>query len=248
MTGQGVGLLAGVALFVTVTAPAVAQSLSLQQMLAGKEIPHTLKLRELNGEWQRLSLSTVGGAKAGAGDTMSQLMQAGMMSEMGKNKGKGKDDAMGAMLGMSLLGGLFGGGGESKDPVYYTRGQTVAVGSETFLVAYRYQKPETNLMQMALEADKGGKDPDFAKMAASGKLSPDSTLKLSLINLRAINSLEEIRAFDMDQEIAASAQGGGLMELFAQEAMKEAQEPKPVPKPAAKPGAAPAAKPKAKRR
>src|SRR5205807_3830953 len=109
--GGRVGPLVGVALFVTVAAPAMGQSMDVQRMLSGKEIPHTLKLKDLTGDWRRLSLSTVGTSKGGSGDAMSQLMQMGMLSDMGKNKGKGKDDAMGAMLGMSLLGGLFGGGG-----------------------------------------------------------------------------------------------------------------------------------------
>lgn len=239
--------LAAVGLFLTLAVPALGQGMEFQQLLSGQDFPLNLKLKELNSDWRRLSVATLEAPKGGMGDTLSQLMQAGMMSEMGKNKGK--DDAAAAMLGMSLLGGLFGGGGESKPPVYYTRGQTAAVGGETFLIAYRYQKPEMGLMQMAMQAAKQGKEPGDPEMAAAGKLSAESSLALSLINTRTITRLDDIRPFDMNQEIAESAQeGGGLMDLIAQQKAKEAAEPKPSPKPTSKAAAPrkPVARPKSR--
>jgi hypothetical protein len=222
--------LAGVALFLTLAAPALGQGMDFQQLLSGKECPQSLKFKDLNGDWRHLSIGTTDAGKGGMGDMLSQLMQVGMMSD--KEKSKGKDDAASAMLGMSLLSGLFGGGGESEKPVYYTKGQTVTVGSEMFLLAYRYQKPAVNLVQLATEADKSGKDPDINKAAADGKLTPDSSLTLSLINIKAITTLTNIRPFDMDQEIAESAQGGGgLLDLIAQQQAKEAQEAKQKPAP-----------------
>lgn len=225
--------LAVVGLFLALASPALGQSTDFQQLLSGKEFPLNLKFADLNSDWRRLSIAAVDAPKGGMGDMLSQLMQMGMMSEMGKNKGK--DDPAAAMLGMSLLGGLFGGGGESKPPVYYTKGQTATVGGETFLVAYRYQKPAMNLMQVAMQAEKNGQDPNVTGMAAAGKLSPDSALQISLINMRSIASLSDIRPFDMNQEIAESAQaGGGLMDLIAQQKAKELQEPKPMARPVSK--------------
>jgi len=237
---------AAVGLLLTLAAPVMGQSSDFQQLLSGKEFPLTLSLKELNGDWRRLSIGGADAAKGGMGDMMSQLMQMGMMSEMGKNKGK--EDPAGAMLGLSLLGGLFGGGGESKEPVYYTKGQTVTVGGETFLIAYRYQKPAMNFMQMAAAAQKNGQGPDPGQMTA-GKLSPESSLAISLINARNIASLNDIRPFNMEQEIAEGAQGGGgLMELFAQQAAKEAAEAKQPPQPVARPAAPrkPGARPKSR--
>lgn len=228
--------LAGVALFLALAAPALGQGTDFQQLLSGKDCPQSLKLKELNGDWRRLSIGTTDAAKGGTGDMLSQLMQVGMMSD--KGKGKGKDDAASAMLGMSLLGGLFGGGSQSAEPIYYTKGQTVTVGSETFLLAYRYQKPAVNLMQLAAQADQSGKEPDRSKMADAGKLAPESPLSLSLINVRAITSLTNIRPFDMDQEIAESAQsGGGLLDMIAQQQAKESEAAKQKATPAG--GAAP---------
>jgi hypothetical protein len=242
---------AAVGLLLTLASPVLADGMGFQQLLSGQEVPLNLMLKDLSGDWRRLSIATTD-ARSSAENPMSQLMQAGMMAD----KGKGKEDAAAAMIGMSLLGGLFGGGGESAAPVYYTKGQTLAVGGETFLVAYRYKKPEMNFLQMAMEADKaekGGKEPDFAKMASDGKLNPESSLRLSLINVRAISSLNDIRPFDLNQEIAEGAGSGGLMEFIAEQAAKEAakeaeaekQKPVAVVKPATakKPAARPKAKP-----
>jgi hypothetical protein len=221
--------LAGVALCLTLAAPALGQGMDFQQLLSGKEFPNTLKFKDLNGDWRHLSIGTTEAAKGGLGDLFGQLAQAGALS----GKSKGKDDAASAALGLSLLGGLFGGGGDSEKPVYYTKGQTVTVGSETFLLAYRYQKPALNLAQLAVESDKSGKDPDFSKLAAEGKLTPDSSLMLSLINIKSITTLNDIRPFDMDQEIAESAKGGGgLLDLIAQQSAQEAQDAKQKPAPA----------------
>src|SRR5262245_36109615 len=95
-------------LFLALASPALGQNTDFQQLLSGKEFPLTLKFADLNGDWRRLSIGAVDAPKGGMGDMLSQLMQVGMMSEMGKNKGK--DDPAAAMMGMSLLSGLFGGG------------------------------------------------------------------------------------------------------------------------------------------
>jgi hypothetical protein len=233
--------LAAAALVLTLSAPAFAQGTDFQQLFSGKDFPQTLKLKELNSDWRRVNIGIAGASKGGLMDMLGPLIQAGMAADSGK--GKGKDDPAAAMIGMSLFSSLFGGG-ETKEPIYYTKGQTVAVGSETFLLAYHFQKPETNFMQLAADAEKSGKDPDMTKLADEGKLNPESDLMISLVNVKSITTLNSIHPFDMAQEIADSAKGGGgLMDLIAQQQAKESQAPA---KPAATPGAAkkPAAKPK----
>lgn len=235
--------LAGALLLLTLVTPAFAEGTDFQQLFAGKEIPQTLKLKDLGGEWRRVNIGIAGASKGGLMDMLGPLMQAGMMSDNGKTKGK--DDPAAAMIGLSLFSSLFGGG-ETKEPVYYTKGQTTTVAGETFLLTYRFEKPSMNLMSLAAESEKNGKDPDFSKMASDGKLTPESDLTLSLINVKSINTLNSIKPFDMAQEIADSAKGGGsLMELMAQEQAKEqANDAKAPAKPASATGAAkkPAAK------
>ena len=225
--------------------PAHGQGADLAPLLSSRETPGSLQLKDLNQDWRRVRIATLNGSQSGMTDLMSQLMQMGMMSDSsgGKNKKSGGgSDAAAAMIGMSFMSNLFGGGGGGggpKEPVYFTKGQTVSVGGETFLVAYRHQKPETNLMQMAMEAEKAGRDPDFAKLAAGQKLAPDSALAMTLINVRAITTVSDIRAFDMNREIAESAQSsGGLFEMIAAEAAKEIQSPAAKPAAAQRPAAA----------
>jgi hypothetical protein len=64
---------------------------------------------------------------------------------------------------------LFGGGAFATN--YYTKGQTVNVGSETYIVAY-------SLLSLA------------------DRVSPDMPLNLSLLNLKTIGSMSNIRAFE----------------------------------------------------
>jgi hypothetical protein len=226
-------------LLLALSAPAFGQAVDFQQLLSGKEVPQNVKLKDLNSDWRRLTITTTDGAKGGSGDMMSQLMPMAMMSEMGKG-GKG-GDPMAAMLGMTMLGGMMGGG--SQQPVYYTKGQTVTVASESFLVAYKYEKPQMNFMELAMQGDKaGGKEPDFAKLMSEGKMTSDSPLTLALINVKTIGTLSGIRPFDLEREIADSekAGGGGLMDLFmlgSRNTTQQAEE-KPavtIKKPATKP-------------
>ncbi|HVF11147.1 MAG TPA: hypothetical protein VNA16_10110 [Abditibacteriaceae bacterium] len=79
---------------------------------------------------------------------------------------------------------------------YYTRGQTVAVARETYLVAYHA----------------GGKPAGFATLMRAGaaarpaleKLTPETTLSLALLNLRTSGSFKGIRVFDLQREIGGA--------------------------------------------
>ncbi len=228
------------ALLITLLAPAAAtfgQNEGAARLLSADHPPYTLQLKDLSANWLSLRISAMNAPKPAPDNSLSQLASLGALSDGGtKNKG----DAAGAMLGMSLLSGMFGGGAGTSDsgeaPVYYTQGQTVTLAGETFLVAYRHEKPGLNLIQFALEAAKGGEDkePDFAKMAAENKLTAESSLSLSLVNVKMIAALSGFRPFDMNQEIAESAKGaGGLLQLIANETAKEKAAPPARLKPAA---------------
>jgi hypothetical protein len=58
---------------------------------------------------------------------------------------------------------------------YYTRGQTITVGSETYIVAY-------------------------SLLTLIDKITPDAPLSLSLLNLRTVGSLSNIRPFEVVRE------------------------------------------------
>jgi hypothetical protein len=65
--------------------------------------------------------------------------------------------------------------GGSFAATYYTRGQTLTVGSETYIVAY-------------------------SLLTLLDKITPEAPLSLSLLNLRTVGSLSNIRIFDVAKE------------------------------------------------
>jgi hypothetical protein len=64
---------------------------------------------------------------------------------------------------------LFGGGAFANN--YYTKGQTVTIGSETYIVAY-------------------------SMLSLAERVAPDLQLNLSLLNLKTIGSMSNIREFN----------------------------------------------------
>jgi len=199
---------------------AFAQKTDFPSVIANKDTPFTLKLKDLSGEWRRMKI--VGTVMTGSGmeglssmmGSLGPLMQAGMMSEMGKGaaKDKGMDAMMPAM--MSMMGGMFGGG----DPIYYTKGQTVELGSETFVVTYRHKKPAMDFAQMMLGVAKPGegndKGDDPMKIMEAGKLNPDSDLTLNLLNTKAIGTINDLRPFDIQKEIEEAKAGMAFAEML----------------------------------
>jgi hypothetical protein len=79
--------------------------------------------------------------------------------------------------------------------VFYTKGFTVSMGGETYLVTYRAQPklgPQTGI-RPGRSADE---DP-----TAPPLLAPDATLTLSLLNLRTAGNLNDVRPFDPNTDI-----------------------------------------------
>src|SRR5262249_7381052 len=153
-------------------------------------------LKDLNADWRHIVVESKESGK-GMGDTLGPLMQIGMMSEMGKQGGN-SSNAMGAMMGMMFMGSLFGGGGLGGDSaaVYYTKGQTLTLAGNSFIVAYRAKKNQANFLTLIAEAEKTpGKEPDFAKLMG-GKLTPESPLSLCLLNMKTVAGISDIRPFD----------------------------------------------------
>jgi hypothetical protein len=109
---------------------------------------------------------------------------------------------------------LFGNGSFASN--YYTKGQTVTVGSETYIVAY-------SLLSLA------------------EKISPELQLNLSLLNLKTIGSMSNIRLFEMVAETKVlEAQLASLQFVNIFGGMKPGAEEKPSEAPAAEPEVRPA--------
>ncbi len=78
---------------------------------------------------------------------------------------------------LTLLGGR--GAAPSLDQ-YYTQGETTVIGGETYLIAYRYALKLSDLAESA---------------NTPPQVTPDTTISLSLINVRQIASLDGIQPF-----------------------------------------------------
>lgn len=110
--------------------------------------------------------------------------------------------------------GTFAGGGFATS--YYTQGKTVTIGSETYIVAY-------SLLSLA------------------DKVTPELPLNLSLLNLKTIGSMSNIRTFDVAKETKilekqlAALQLGNVFDPTVKPEEKPADVEPPVTPPVVKP-------------
>jgi hypothetical protein len=119
----------------------IAAEPTLSEILSGKTIPNTVKLKDLTPEWR--SLATNGQFELGS--SIQSLFTS--------------------FTGMSLFGN------------YYTKGQTISLAGESYIVAYSLQeKPE--------------------------KITGEIPLGLSLLNMKTIGSLTNIHSFNLATETA----------------------------------------------
>ena len=82
----------------------------------------------------------------------------------------------------------------------FTKGDEVTLGSETFIVAYR---PRVKLPSMAALSSSALDPHAFDSM----KLTENSVMSLSLINLRTTGAISDIRPFDMKEFLAQNEEG-----------------------------------------
>ena len=98
-----------------------------------------------------------------------------------------------AAMYRAMLTGSFSPG------AYYTKGQSVVIGSETYLIAYRAQsKAAAADAQVMALAMRGGTPPEPEKPTAQTQLC------LALLNLRTTGSFNDIRAFNLDAELSGN--------------------------------------------
>jgi hypothetical protein len=116
---------------------------------------------------------------------------------------------MGGMMQsmMQAFGSMFGGGGSD---VIYTRGTTIRLGTDQFLIGYRLPSSGidfASLMAMGGAGGAGERPPPEPK-----PITPETELTLVLINMRAVASIGEIRTFSMEEAMKPARPG--LLDVF----------------------------------
>jgi prepilin-type processing-associated H-X9-DG protein len=93
--------------------------------------------------------------------------------------------------------------------VYYTRGQIVSIGGESFVAAYRAPMKKVDFMSL-MRMGPG------TQMPLPDKLTPDTPLSLTLLNLRIVNMIGDIARFDLKEELARSERQIAAAQVNAQ--------------------------------
>jgi hypothetical protein len=137
------------------------------ELFGGRNIPTSIRLRELSGEWRALG-------------TNGPL-------ELGNFQ----------MLVNSSAGGSFAA-------TYYTKGQTITVGTETYIVAY-------------------------SLFTLVDKVTPEIPLSLSLLNIKTVGSFSNIRPFDVGKETKVLEKQLAMIKLANVWDPTKATEPDPAP-------------------
>lgn len=79
--------------------------------------------------------------------------------------------------------------------VFYTKGQTVTLNGETFLIAYQQEKTPIDL-QRAMQGE----------IPPTPAVTPETSLNLALLNLRNAGNILDIRPFKLEDELAAGTE------------------------------------------
>ena len=162
----------------TSAAPNLGNVGDIGNVTSGKALPLTLKLNELGDNWRQLNISP----QLETGDKV--------VSDLNNDQTRSQDDAMMQILMDALVGG---------PGIYFTQGQTVTTGDNTFLVAYsaRFDALELKSLMGSI-----GKQKDAASTTKmlEGYLR-NRTLNLALLNLHQVGSMSDIKPFNMEAQI-----------------------------------------------
>jgi hypothetical protein len=146
------------------------EPLNFSQLSAPNIAPARLQLKNLHKGWQRI---TVEDAEDDSYLSMYRGLRGAMFEQAFEEAGIG---------------------------IYFTKGQSVSMGGETFLVAYHI---ENNLSAQDIQnmfRNMGGHGND-GPPPGPRKYLPNTTLLLSLLNLRTIGSLNNVRPFDPKMDV-----------------------------------------------
>jgi len=143
-------------------------------LIGGKTLPLSLKLKELNGDWRRFTAS-------GMSSTLESFI------------------TMAATEGRGMPG----------PTVFYTKGLTVTLNGETFLIAYQQEKAPVDLQQ-AMQGE----------IPPTPAVTADTSLNLALLNLRNAGNILDIRPFKLEDELAAGTEEQTILTKAREKALQ----------------------------
>lgn len=174
-------ILASIAILI-LTVPGLGQPVSdLGALLSGKTHPLALKLKELDADWRRVTVQ----GSANVTGNVSVNVSGNTYSSSANNPSSASHSQN------NFVGALPNSRG------YVTKGQTVVANGKTYLVAYHL--PAFGLDIGALLQALAAKT-----SPAAAVLNADTSLPLSLLDLQSVGSLDDVRLFDAQAEIAES--------------------------------------------
>jgi hypothetical protein len=163
-------------LLMSAVLPAQAQNTDFLRSSDGKSAPATLLLKNLDAQWRRVAI-----------DVENQEF----------NPYLGFGGGNGALFRDALA--------EIGIGVYFTKGQTVVMGQETYLIAYRIQRNTTQQeIQNVYRSMYGGARNRFTNDQPR-KFPVDTKLALALLNMSTIKGMSEVRPFSLQNEIMGPA-------------------------------------------
>jgi len=107
---------------------------------------------------------------------------------------------------------LLGAAGAGRN-AYFTKGDTLNIEGEIFLIAYRLESKPVDIQALI----RGG-GPRGGQMPEPEKPTPDSPLALALLSIRSLGALNDIRPFELESELA----GGDTSDAAREEAREKA--------------------------
>ena len=149
--------------------PVQSQERDLSELLSGNVHPLSIKLKDLNAEWRRVTIHSA----ATVSDNIS-------VNVSGNSSSTSQNNLVGALAGSRL---------------YVTKGNTASAAGRHYLLAYHLpgNSADFGMLVRALAT----KTPPTA-----AALTPDTVLPLALLDLQSIGTIDDVRPFDLQSEIA----------------------------------------------
>jgi len=152
----------------------------IKNLLAGDKYPLTLKLKDVDTGWRRMTIG-------------AQLDNAPAARPPTPNSVTSGED-----FGTKLMTTFAG-----QPDTYLTRGQTIKEGSESFLVTYRVRLDQQAIQEFVKSFPRTEQPPSLAQVTRLTEMFiQERPLDLALLNMRMVGKVADIRPFRYHDQMA----------------------------------------------